>query len=141
MECPCALAEEIGDREPREWRRLSSQRSFFVREGTTGPQEIPPGSYRYAVSGRNVTELIGDFMLMAGTPLNLIVTVTVPEKTGAEGAQNPGEGGQPGEGAGRRQGGGGGPGAGGRQGGGGGNRGGGNRGGGNRGGRGRDGGR
>ena len=52
-------AAEAGERPPNEWRRLSSAQTFTLRDGTTGSQEVAPGAYRYAVTGRGIETLTG----------------------------------------------------------------------------------
>ena len=51
-------AAEAEDKPVDEWRRLESRRVMTVRDGTTGPQQIPPGAYRLAVEGRGIKQAV-----------------------------------------------------------------------------------
>ena len=98
-------AAEAGERPPQEWRRLSSAQTFTVRDGTTGTQELAPGAYRYAVTGRGIETAIGFVQVSAGSPASVQVSVKAAEGGGAgqqgTGAQGGGGGrttGTPGQG-------------------------------------------
>lgn len=72
-------AVDAGDKPPDEWRGLESVQNFTVRDGTTGKQEIAPGTYRYAVTGRGVETLQGLVQVVAGSPTSLRLSVKAGE--------------------------------------------------------------
>jgi uncharacterized membrane protein YgcG len=105
------LAEEATGKPAQEWRRLPSQRMFGVRNGTSGVQPLPAGTYRYQIGGRGVVAKEGDLVVTQGAPQ--IVNVAL-DPAPDDGSQQPARGGQGGPGGQGRQG----PGGQGRQGGG-----------------------
>ena len=57
---------------------------LFLRDGTTGPQDVPPGIYRYEVSGRGIVSVGGEVAVVPGEPLVLEVTVETAPESGDE---------------------------------------------------------
>ncbi len=108
-----ALASEAGTTPANEWRRLPSLRMLMVRDGTTGPQPVPPGTWRYDIGGRGLTSATGELVVVPGQPAFLNVTLDkAPEPAPGEtppgngaggnapGGNGPGNGGQRGRGPG-----------------------------------------
>ena len=88
MRISVVLASEAAGAEPRAWRRLASYRTFGLRAGSTGPQDLEPGVYAYSISGRGVVEARGEIGVVLGRPLTVPVTLKPSEpQEGAAGAQ------------------------------------------------------
>lgn len=68
-------AAEAGEEPPDRWRRMSSVQSFTVRDGTTGEQQIAPGSYRYAITGRDMEAVEGVVQVAAGSPARVQIVL------------------------------------------------------------------
>ncbi|MEM7203312.1 MAG: carboxypeptidase regulatory-like domain-containing protein [Planctomycetota bacterium] len=67
---------DVGEQPPERWRRLPSAVSLPIQEGTTGAQEVPPGAYRFAVSGRDITTVTGELTASLGAPVAATVDVS-----------------------------------------------------------------
>jgi protocatechuate 3,4-dioxygenase beta subunit len=91
-----ALASEAGSTDPQEWRRLDSMQQFFVRNGTTGVQSLPPGAYRYQVSGNGIIPIAGDVFLGGQGQVVDLVAQAAPVAP-APAAGQPGQPIQPGQ--------------------------------------------
>jgi len=68
-------ATEAGSEPPQSWRRMASAQSFTVRDGTTGEQEVAPGSYRFAVTGRDAETVEGTVQVVAGSPNKIQISM------------------------------------------------------------------
>lgn len=80
-------ASEAGDTEPDQWRRFESTRSMPVRDGSTGTQDVLPGTYRYAVVGRGATPASGTIQVGPGAPTTVVVPIeSAPESQDAPGS-------------------------------------------------------
>ncbi|GAB4138723.1 MAG: hypothetical protein Fur0037_04610 [Planctomycetota bacterium] len=93
-----ALEAETASIEPAAWRRLPSFRAFEVRDGTTGPQDLAPGVYRYQVSGRGLADAVGSLSVVAGQTAVVPVQVqAAPDPGPGSPGQGPGNGSNRGE--------------------------------------------
>ncbi|HLQ37245.1 MAG TPA: hypothetical protein VK348_05575, partial [Planctomycetota bacterium] len=85
-----ALASEVGSQEPQQWRRLDSFRMLMIQNGTTGPQALAPGAYRYEAGGRGVQSQVGDLVVVAGQPQTLNLTMLAAPEGGPPDGSQPG---------------------------------------------------